>query len=355
MAPFFPSGRPTLIGSLPLSDHEEAADLVFSGFPEIPVWIQLPRNPGEGMVEQFAQGLPGWPGRDGHPAVRKEATAFDRELLAFFEDYLAVTSGEADLEGSRFALSRQAAPGFFVFLERLAGLAGPPLAVKGQITGPITFTTGIKDGDGRAIFHDPQLREAAVKLLGLKARWQVRRLSAFGSPVILFFDEPALAGVGSSEFTSISDAEIAACLSEVFGEVHAEGGLAGIHVCANTDWSLVLGSSADIVNFDAFAYFDKLFLYRREALAFLASGRVLAWGIVPTRGEEEIRAATAEALVSGWEEMAGRFEAEGISRGRLLSQALITPSCGLGARSPEAAQRVLRLTREVSEALRSRP
>ena len=34
-----------------------------------------------------------------------------------------------------------------------------------------------------------------------------------------------------------------------------EGGLVGVHVCANTDWSLVLDSSADIVSFDAYALF----------------------------------------------------------------------------------------------------
>ena len=44
--------------------------------------------------------------------------------------------------------------------------------------------------------------------------------------------------------------------------IKAAGGMAGVHVCANTDWSLVLDSGADILSFDAYGYFDKLILYR---------------------------------------------------------------------------------------------
>jgi hypothetical protein len=130
--------------------------------------------------------------------------------------------------------------------------------VKGQVTGPITFCTGVKDQDGRAIFYNEGLRDAAVKLLALNARWQIRTLSGPQRPVIVFIDEPALAGFGSSEMISISKEEILACLTEVVDAIHADGGLAGIHVCANTDWSLVLESGADIVNFDAYAYFDRV-------------------------------------------------------------------------------------------------
>jgi len=61
-----------------------------------------------------------------------------------------------------------------------------------------------------------------------------------------------LQGTGSSGLISISREEILICLDEMIEAVHTEGGLAGIHVCANTDWSLILDSSVDIVNFDAF-------------------------------------------------------------------------------------------------------
>ena len=47
-----------------------------------------------------------------------------------------------------------------------------------------------------------QLRDAAVKLLAMKAGWQVRRLLGFGHPVLIFVDEPGLAesaGLASAE------------------------------------------------------------------------------------------------------------------------------------------------------------
>jgi hypothetical protein len=103
-------------------------------------------------------------------------------------------------------------------------------------------------------FTTRSLRDAAVKHLALNARWQIRTLAGPGCPVIIFIDEPALAGFGSSELISISKEEILACLQEVVDAIHADGALAGIHVCANTDWSLVLESGADIVNFDAYTY-----------------------------------------------------------------------------------------------------
>ena len=109
---------------------------------------------------------------------------------------------------SRFALKEDTAKGFFVFLERLQTSEAPLAAVKGQITGPFTLGTGIADQNKKPIFYDTQLKDAAVKLLAMKARWQVRKLSTLQKPVMIFFDEPALAGVGSSEFTSISNLEI---------------------------------------------------------------------------------------------------------------------------------------------------
>ena len=50
---------PLLIGSLPINDHKEAIELVMNHTPEIPLWVQLPAYREEGMIEQFAPGLPG--------------------------------------------------------------------------------------------------------------------------------------------------------------------------------------------------------------------------------------------------------------------------------------------------------
>ena len=350
--PFRPEGLPTLIGSLPLTDHVEACELVLEHSPQIPLWIQLPAHKEEGMVPQFMPGLPGIRSTEDRGFLDTDQDDFDKDVLTFYEDYMAVVEGQADLSASRFVLNEDTARGFFVFVEQLGGLSTPPVAVKGQVTGPFTFCTGIPDQNRRAIIYDDQVKDAAVKLLALKSRWQVQQLSRFGCPVIIFLDEPALAGFGSSEFISISRDGIVKSLEEVIDAVHAEGGLAGVHVCANTDWSLVLDSAADIVSFDAYSYFDRFILYADQIKDFLDAGKIVAWGMVPTLQTDELVNATAESLYDQWQQKAARIVDLGIDSNRLISQSLITPSCGAGSLSIELAVKALRLTRELSEKIR---
>ncbi|MCG2757854.1 MAG: hypothetical protein L6263_05420 [Desulfobacteraceae bacterium] len=348
---FQANGLPVLIGSLPVDDHKEAVKLVFRYTPEIPLWVQLPVYKEEGMIAQFLSGLPGLIIEKERACIDTSADSFGEDLLKFYEDYMAVTEGDLDLSKSRFVLTEDTASGFFELIKHLKSLSVSPIAVKGQITGPVTFCTSMNDQEGKAIFYDEQIRDVAVKLLAQKARWQVKELSKFGVPVIIFFDEPALAGFGSSAFISITKNEVAKCFNEVIEAVHSEGGLAGIHVCANSDWSIVLGSSADIVSFDAYSFFDRFILYAGHIRKFVESGRILAWGIVPTSNAEDIEKETVDSLVIKWEDKVRDLEALGFDRSRILAQSLITPSCGTGSLSLENATKVLRLTREVSDRL----
>ncbi len=347
------NGHATLIGSIPLADHIEASQLVFDYAPDIPVWAQLPVYAEEGMVRQYTPGMPGLAIDGTKPYIDTESPSFSEELLGFFEEYMAVSEGETKIEDSRFALKPDVAKGFFIYQEKLRSLSAKPVALKGQVTGPITFATALKDQHSRAIFYDAQLRDAAVKLLSLKARWQIQALSEFNLPVIIFIDEPALAGFGSSEFIGISLEEVAGALGEVIDAIHADGGLAGIHVCANTDWSLILDSDADIVNFDAYAYFDRFILYNESLKRFLDKGGNIAWGIVPTLEPANIEKETVDSLADNWnakaEETAKKL---GMDRAGVIAQSIITPSCGTGSLSAEHATRVLQLAKELSERIR---
>ncbi|MDP7354821.1 MAG: hypothetical protein QGE94_07060, partial [Desulfobacterales bacterium] len=222
---FEPNCLPVLTGSLPMNDHSKAAKMVKKFTPEIPSWVQLPVYKNEGMIAQFVQGLPGLRIEKETPFVDTETDSFEQEILQFYEEYIGVSEGTIDLYDTRFILKHDTASGFFELIDTMDRSAPWPVAVKGQITGPITFSLGVKIKNGKPIFYDEQLRDVAVKLLALKARWQVKKLSKFGCPVIIFFDEPGLAGFGSSELISISREEILACLDEMIEAVHAEGGL----------------------------------------------------------------------------------------------------------------------------------
>ena len=349
---FQPGGFATLIGSLPLADHGQATDLILEHTPQIPFWAQLPVHKEEGMMAQFSNGLPGLCKDNGNVIVNTESENFDEQLLGFYEEYMGVFDGKIELEASRFVLKEDTARGFFELLKRLSSLPESAIAVKGQITGPFTLGTGIVDQNKQAIFYDAQLRDAAVKLLAMKARWQVRQLLRFKQPVLIFVDEPGLAGFGSSGFTSISREDISQCFEEIFEAVHMEGGLVGVHVCANTDWSLVLDSSADIISFDAYAYFDRFILYPEQIKDFIDSGKILAWGIVPTLNPEEIVRVSIESLWDQWQVQAKQVAALGIDMQKLINQSLITPSCGMGSLGLDSAEKVISLTKAVSRKVR---
>ena len=353
MASIVPNCLPLLIGSLPLSDHRQAVELIFAHTSEIPIWPQLPSLPQEGMIDQILPGFPGLAEVDGKTFIDTEGPDFDQQFLAFFEEYLMITEGGADLDQSRFALTPVEAKGFFEFLQLAAVNKAELVALKGQMTGPITFCTGVVDGAGRAIFYNDQLRDAAIKMLALKAQWQVRQMNAICAPSILFFDEPGLAGFGSSAFITITKEDVIASLAEVFAAVKAENGITGVHVCANTEWSMLFSAGVDVLSYDAYSFFDKLLLYPDHLRRFMNEGGILATGIIPTAGEF-IDGANAPDLVNLWLSQTAQLEAIGIPRQTIVAQTFITPSCGTGAVTEAQARKVLALTRDVSAEIRRR-
>lgn len=356
---FSADGLPVLIGSLPLASHETALEWIFQATPEIPLWPQLPSNPYEQMLPQFAEGIPCIveenPGSPENKIFFDTSGAdFETAMLAFYEDYLQISEAPDLLAGSRFGVSPKRAAGLYLFGDRLAAARGLH-AAKGQVTGPFTLLTGIKNREGRAGYFDETVRDMVIKGIALKAAWQTRMLSEKGNkPVLLFIDEPALAGLGSSAFISVSTAEISEMINEVADAVHLAGGLAGIHVCANTDWNLLLASSIDVLSFDAFGFFDRIAPLKEEITSFLDRGGIIAWGGVPTSNVEDIKAASAASLSELWDKQMDTLISPGRTKEDILRQTLITPSCGTGSLQPELARKVLELTRDVSAALRQK-
>jgi hypothetical protein len=349
---FKPKGLQTWVGSLPIDNHAEAIGWMAEYSPEIPVWIQLPCYPAEGMIDQFLPGMPGIAHQEERTFIRADGEAFQKEILLFYEEYFAVMDGAGLIPDSRFALTADIAPGFFEFIKYLDGLKTLPAAVKGQVTGPFTFSTSVKDQDGRAIFFHPDLRDVSVKCIAAKARWQAAQLKKYGVPVIIFLDEPGLAGFGTSALISVSKEDIAASLGEAVSAIHGQGGLAGAHVCANTDWSLVLESEVDIVSFDTYSFFDRFILYEKEIKKFINRGGILAWGIVPTANIGWVDQESADSLYERWKNQVYQVAALGFEPGQIVSQSLITPSCGAGSLPAAHAYKVIQMTRELSLKIR---
>ena len=349
------NGLPTLIGSLPAADHQQALDWILEATPDIPLWPQLPALPQEKMLNQFIEGLPGIIEGKERTYFDIHTDSFNEEQLAFYEDYLRVTEHPETLLDSRFKTSPERAAGLYLLAKQAGNTPARLTAVKGQVTGPFTMLTGIADIYHKLGYYDPTFRDIIVKGIAVKAAWQVAYLKqVFDVPIFLFIDEPALAGLGSSSFISISREDISQDLVEVTSAIQGSGGLAGVHVCANTDWTILLNSDIDIISFDAYSFFDKFITCKSLIHAFLERGSFIAWGIIPTGEPEHIEKETAESLIQRWEKQADLLSGGKWDTGSLLEQTIITPSCGTGSLSPVLARKVLKLTKEVSAELRKK-
>jgi len=336
---------PSVVGSFPHLDADQLVDRILSKFARFPAWPQLPaRDWRESMYVQYSEGLPG--------AVLDESArriyfrrdpGFEQNLERFYQ---AIIDERIDA----FAISREFALGLHVFLDRLAQGGVEPEWVKGQVTGPFSFAMTVTDENKRSLAYTPEFHEIATQGMAMKARWIARRLRQGGRAALVVLDEPYLCAFGSA-FVNVSREDVATAIDAAAAGIHAEGALAGIHCCGNTDWSLVFSTAIDVVNFDAYSFFQGIPLYPEPLRAFLDRGGVLSWGIVPTSADEM---PSAESLVRLLDEHLEQLASKGLDAKQVLRQSMLTPSCGMGSYSIESADRVIDLLLDVSDGVQRR-
>jgi len=106
----------------------------------------------------------------------------------------------------------------------------------------------------------------------------------------------------------------------------SRGALTGVHCCGNTDWSLLMRTNVDIINFDAVDYLESLAIYPEQLSGFLEKGGVLAWGVVPNDGR--INQETADDILLRLRRGVRVLEEKGVPRDLLLRRIIVTPACG---------------------------
>ena len=296
------------------------------------------------MYVQYSEGLPGAIVNVPEQKIHFQADeGFPGRLEEFYQAVV-----EENVE--HFAVSRDYALGLHQFLDRVQGMgAERPHWVKGQVTGPFSFAMTVTDANKRAMAYDPELYEVAVQGMAMKARWVARRLKQVAPRALVVLDEPYLCSFGSA-FVNVERNDVIAAIDGCAAAIHKEGALAGLHCCGNTDWSLVLGTGIDVVNFDAFEFFQGLSLYPAELRSFLERGGTLNWGIVPSSGTREDL--DAQVLLGKLNERFEQLVAKGMDRRVLFRQALLTSSCGLGTQSVDQSDRVLDVLVELSALVR---
>jgi methionine synthase II (cobalamin-independent) len=332
---------PIMIGSMPQKKAADACELVLHYLKDIPVWPQLPhRSYLENMYVQYSEGFPGVVVQDERIFVDRDKN-LDQPLEQLYSAYL-----ENDLE--KFPISANYAAGFYKLFEyEYLNVK----AVKGQVTGPVSWGMTVADNNGKAVAYDDVLADAAAKLLKLKAAWQEKELKKISKNTIIFVDEPYLHSIGSA-FFALSKEKVVTLIEEVLSGI---SGLKGIHCCGNTDWSIVLSTSVDILNFDAYNYAQSLPLYPKEVKSFLSRGGVIAWGIVPNQSET-LEKETLASLEERLEDAISSLTRKGFDLPfkQIVKQSLISPSCGLAGLSPEGSGKALELTAKLSERIRSK-
>ncbi len=338
----------THVGSVPyLNANEITAKL--NKLLDVPAWPQLTRRSfHENMYVQYSSKLPALREDIQQEKVYFQTSADITEALEAF--YTPVVADDVEA----FALQPEYASGFLTMLDALQKTNGE--WAKGQVTGPISFGLTVTDQDLRASLYNDMLADAIIKNMSMTARWQIRQLKAVRPNVILFLDEPYMAAFGSA-FISLSREQVITYLDEVFDSIHAEGGVAGIHCCANTDWSVLLATQVDILNLDAYGFIENLALYPAEFREYLDRGGNICWGIIPNNEQifNETPLGLADRLRNGIKLIVEKAAARGVTikADEFASRSLIAPACGLGSTSIEVADRVFEVLAETGNILKS--
>ena len=348
---------PTAIGSLPYDNSNEALELLFKQFEECPLWPQLSLvDKHEDMVTQYMQGLPGleFDEKKCKFYFNTEKGSFFEELEAFYLDYDAIVNdNQLELLG-KYAITKPYSSTIAPFLDLLS-IKQPPFA-KGQIIGPLTWGTSLADTSGKCVFYDETLKDIIVKMLTIKALWQINEIkkASKNTTPIIFMDEPAMSQYGTSALLTIERSDIINVISEISDVIKKSGALSAVHCCGKTDWSMIIQSGVNILNFDAFYFSKSLSLYPKDIEKFIKNGNYIAWGIIPTLDEKALDELDMDKSIEKFEKATQLLIKKGIDKNLLYEQSMITPSCGAGGLSKELAIKAMKLTSELSKEMQKK-
>lgn len=337
------------IGSLPHTNLEDAMELVETNFKEIPFWPQLAKlNKNEDMIIQFLENMPSFFVDKDY--LDSECDEFFEDLEQFFADYEEIACEQNILD--KYKISEDYSKTFPKFIELIKETK--PNFAKGQITGPFTLSTSLKDKSGKCAFYDETLREIIIKTLTLKALWQIRQIKSANNSTtpIIFIDEPSISQLGTSAFITVSQNDVIEMLKEVSDAIKQNGAMSAIHCCGKCDWSVPIKAGVNIINLDAYSYAENLSTFTDDLKNHFANGGKIAWGIVPTLDENALSALDLNILEEKFKTAVKYLTKKGFDEKIIIENSLITPSCGAGSLSLELAEKAMNLTRQLSESLK---
>lgn len=319
------AGAVTGIGSLPFLSAEETVRAVAGFCPEVPFWPQLPRlSEAEGVIGQGLGVLEGMvESRPGGYGYQVKPGKIDSVVDALHNSTGCLTSGNA--------------VGFPAFEAALRqGSFASASALKGQIEGPITLATYLFYRD-RPFLADASLFSAVAFHIAQIVCWQIQRLSAFGLPVLMFLDEPALC-LDDAAPRGISQERRLSALCAIFRDIRSRGAFGGLHCCADRTFDRMCAAMPDILSFDAHQGLEQFFC-NRQAIEFLENGGWVAYGMIPT--SKDLIGLRPASMFARWLTRASM--AAGPQE--LAQRAIVTATCGLGLVDASSAIQSFHLAR----------
>jgi hypothetical protein len=222
------------------------------------------------------------------------------------------------------------------FLDDLRGRVEPIVL---SLTGPVTVDLRLRengvDRERAAVLARESVNHWARRMLDLSAQMLP------GAPVLLFLEEPGLANSMHPTFPMSPD-EIEDLVTGVVEPLSADA-MVGVQVNGRADWAMLLRTGISVLGAPITAHLETVAV---ELSRFLESGGFVAWGAVPVD----------EPLGSGVERLWRRLSAlwadlaqAGLDPLLLRERSIITPAAGLGNFGISQAERVMKLTGELSE------
>jgi len=315
-----PSGMTTGIGPLPHYDPGDAIEFVLRHTPALPAVPALPaRSRREGMIPQAAMGISGIDvADDGRLDIRHEDLDPEAPVVVDF--------------------SSQAHVGLRAFLTAVADRDGP---IKLSVTGPVTL--------GLTLYVTGVDADLAFRIAGRAVRQRARALARYvqervpQAELVVFVDEPALSHLTDRGFP-VAPSDGIDLVSSTLAAVEPLA-ITGVHCCGPADWRLVLGAGPRMLSLPVGA---GAVAHAGSIGDFLDRGGWLVWGAVPTDGPV---GTTADRL---WRRLSDElFELSdgGCDPGRLRSNAMVTPVCGLARHGSTQAEHVMALTSVLAQRL----
>ncbi len=297
------------MGIMPHTDLEKALNLALS--LDIPFYPQLPNiSFYEDMYVQASQNFPGI-------VVDLEGERVSFDNAKFKEELGDYSQRMADSE--TFTLSRSYSTSYHRFLAE--NLQDYP-AIRGQVTGPVSFGFRVTDENSRPIIYNEGIGALLFDFIQRKTNRQYRQLKEKNQSAFVWLDEPGLGWV----FSGLSGYNDVQARRDYQGFLSGLDGPKALHLCASVNLPYLLELGVELLSFDAYQMELMPKGYAKAVADFIRSGGIISWGIVPTDSAsltKETPETLARLLLSYWEVVS---QNTGLSAKQIAEQALIAPA-----------------------------